>query len=353
MDFASPESLTVHYLGLVSFHGNLLPENNFASARLLACRPSSSLFSDPLALLTNLLVSMHIFLIRHGETEHNVAGLFAGVTDSRLTVHGVQQTKSLGKYLTTHRNLRFTRVYASDLQRAYMTAEEIQRHQASHWTEERAPDVVRLELLREQDFGSYELVPWASRRAQQAPDPQDPSFRPQETAESMALRADMFVTDHIVPLSASLATNEQDIQPECVAVVSHGLFLSALWRTLVTKFHAGTVTLGPNVEVLGYGRPLEYLPSWSNTAFLEMTFHPSSVYPNARTAGEEPAAPTQSTLLPFAGVSLVVHAINGRDHLVDLKRARGGIGSSPYDAKQKSLDGFFKRPKGGAGAAAS
>ncbi|KAJ9617876.1 uncharacterized protein PV06_07198 [Exophiala oligosperma] len=289
---------------------------------------------------------MHIFLIRHGETEHNVAGLLAGVSDSRLTNHGRNQTERLGQYLAAHRNLRFTRIFASDLQRAYMTAEQIQRHQAIQWSEERVPDVIRLPVLREQDFGSYELVPWASRRAQEAINPEDPSFRPQETAEAMAGRADVFINDHVIPLSASspLAV-EQDSLPECVAVVSHGLFLSALWKTLLTKFHTGTVVLGPNIEVLSYGRPLEFLPSWSNTGFLEITIHRND---GDSSTSQESLPPTATdNTSPFAGCRVTVHNVNGKDHLLDLRRARGGIGSSPYDAKQKSLDGFFKRPKDG------
>jgi len=42
---------------------------------------------------------------------------------------------------------------------------------------------------------------------------------------------------------------------------------------------------------------------------------------------------------------MTIHVVNGKDHLIDLKRARGGLGSSPFDARQKSLDGFFKHPK--------
>ncbi|KIW13877.1 hypothetical protein PV08_06658 [Exophiala spinifera] len=291
---------------------------------------------------------MHIFLIRHGETEHNVAGLLAGVSDSRLTNHGRIQTERLGQYLAAHRNLRFTRIFASDLQRAYMTAEQIQKHQAMQWPEAGVPDVIRLALLREQDFGSLELVPWASRRAQEAINPADPSYRPQETTEAMARRADTFINNHVIPLSVSSLVAEQDSLPECVAVVSHGLFLSILWKTLLTKFHAGTVVLGPNVEVLSHGRPLEYLPSWSNTGFLEMTIHHQNHSGRSEdSASRRPLTTRTGDTLPFVGCRVTVHTVNGKDHLSDLRRARGGIGSSPYDAKQKSLDGFFKRPKNG------
>lgn len=293
---------------------------------------------------------MHLFFIRHGETEHNVAGLLAGVSDSRLTNHGVLQTQKLGKYLTAHRNLRFTRIYASDLQRAYMTAEELQKHQTVQWAEDSVPEVVRLGVLREQDFGSLELVPWASARAQHAldprvPNPADPSFRPQESAESMASRAELFITDFILPLIVSSLENEQDSAQECVAVVSHGLFLSKLWQSFLSNFNAGEVTVGPDIEVLSYGRPLAYLPSWTNTAFLEMTIRPSTVATAAEISTGERTATDPNLASPLGGCSMTIHVVNGKDHLLDLKRSRGGIGSSPHDVRQKSLDGFFKHPK--------
>ncbi|KIW22248.1 uncharacterized protein PV07_12154 [Cladophialophora immunda] len=292
---------------------------------------------------------MHLFLIRHGETEHNVAGLLAGVSDSRLTNHGVLQTQRLGRYLTTHRNLRFTQIYASDLQRAFMTAEELQRNQVARVPAEGVPGVVKLELLREQDFGSLELVPWTSRRAQHAldprvPNPEDPCFRPQETTEAMVTRAELFLSDFILPHFASVE-DAQERGQECVAVVSHGLFLSVLWQTLLRKFRGSNVTLGPNVEAWGYSRPLEHLPSWTNTGFLEVTIQKPipEVADQPRTG--QPLILTDIESSALHGYSMTVHGVNSKDHLLDLKRTRGGVGSSPYDAKQQSLDGFFKRPK--------
>ncbi len=289
---------------------------------------------------------MRLFLIRHGETEHNVAGLLAGVSDSRLTNHGVLQTQRLGQYLTSHRNLKFTQIYASDLQRAHMTAGELQRNQALRYTSEQVPVVVKLEILREKDFGSLELVPWGSRRAQNAldpkvPNPVDPSFRPQETSEAMTARAEMFLTDFILPLLAT-EDDDQDAAQECVAVVSHGLFLASLWQTLLPKFSTGTVLLGPNVEILGYARPLEYLPSWTNTGFLESNVTKQTAK-NAAQAGE--VAMDNQISPPLSGYSMTVIGVNSKDHLLDLKRARGGIGSAAHDVKQQSLEGFFKKPK--------
>lgn len=281
---------------------------------------------------------MHLFFIRHGETEHNVAGLLAGVSDSRLTNHGVLQTQRLGAHLTTHRNLRFTHLYASDLQRAYMTAEELQRNQQLVYPPEQVPVVVKLDLLREQDFGSLELIPWTSRRAQ-APNLADPTFRPQETSVAMTARAELFLADFILPLCAT-ADDSQTFSNECVAVVSHGLFLSILWQTLLRKFSAGTVTPSSNVDVFSAGRSLDYLPSWTNTGFLELKIEKQTV---ETTAPNSEFAEQNQNSLALGEYSMIIHEVNGKAHLQDLKRARGGIGSAPYDAKQQSLHGFFQR----------
>jgi hypothetical protein len=153
----------------------------------------------------------------------------------------------------------------------------------------------------------------------------------------MNVRAKAFLIDFILPLFAT-ADDARDCQR--VAIVSHGLFLSVLWKTLLHKFDAGSVTLGPNVEVLSYGRPLEYLPSWTNTGFLEATISGKEDKPAA--PGSQPVQSQSGSAL--SGYSMTVLDINSKDHLLDLKRARGGLGSAAYDAKQQSLDGFFKRP---------
>lgn len=272
---------------------------------------------------------MHLLLIRHGETEHNVAGLLAGVTDSKLTNHGILQAQRLGKSLASTRSLQLTQIFASDLQRAWMTAEEIRKAQYSHHGSGLSlGHVVKLPTLREQDFGSFELVPWASKRADNAfttkvPSATDPDFKPKETAEQMKERADQFLDDFITPILA-LGSEER------VAVVSHGLFLSALWRALLGRFSPTNVVVGPEVGALGPGRPLEYIGAWSNTGYLELT-----VLNQSR---QEGAGATQ-----LSSSILNVIAVNRKTHLDNLQRTRG-VGSAAYDSRQQQIDGFFKRP---------
>ncbi|ETN43721.1 uncharacterized protein HMPREF1541_02880 [Cyphellophora europaea CBS 101466] len=280
---------------------------------------------------------MHLLLIRHGETEHNVAGLLAGATDSKLTNHGILQAQRLGKFIASTRKLQLTQIFSSDLQRAWMTAAEVCKSQlAEHGPNSALDEVIKLPLLREQDFGSLELVPWASKRADDAfttkvPSATDPDFKPKETAEQMQVRADQFLTDFLHPVLA-LGSNEQ------VAIVSHGLFLSSLWRALLRRFPSHNITIGPDVGPLGPSRPLEYIGSWSNTGYLELAIHD-----RCQQDGDEHSQLHPSSPATFTGFGLNVLAINRKDHLENLKRTRG-VGSAAYDARQQQIDGFFKRP---------
>jgi probable phosphoglycerate mutase len=60
-----------------------------------------------------------IYLIRHGEVDHTVPRSFLGWTDPPLNDNGIRQSLALGKLL---RNIPFTGIFASPLQRAMQTA---------------------------------------------------------------------------------------------------------------------------------------------------------------------------------------------------------------------------------------
>ena len=285
---------------------------------------------------------MHILLIRHGETEHNVNGLLAGVTDSKLTNHGVLQAKRLARFLATDRQLQLTRIFASDLQRAWMTADEVRKAQSDqHGVNSPVAEVVKLALLQEQDFGSYELAPWASKSANdnlttRIPSITDPNFKPKETAEAMRARADSFLDDYIVPLLAL-----QSDEDEKVAIVSHGLFLSTFWRALLGRFKPEDIKIRPDIEGFAPGRPLEYIGAWSNTGYLELSVD-NVILENIGTRERPNPIVERGSAMP--GFTLKLLAVNRRDHLENLKRTRG-VGSATYDSRQKQIDGFFKRPK--------
>ena len=62
---------------------------------------------------------MKLWLVRHGETEANVAGLYSGHAPTALTERGIRQAQTLGKRL---RAVPFQRAFCSELERTQRTA---------------------------------------------------------------------------------------------------------------------------------------------------------------------------------------------------------------------------------------
>jgi len=89
---------------------------------------------------------MRLWLIRHGETEANVAGLYSGHTPTPLTPKGLAQAQILGKLLS---EVPFDRVLCSALERAQQTA--------GHVLERREITIETTPLLNEMFFGDWEM----------------------------------------------------------------------------------------------------------------------------------------------------------------------------------------------------
>lgn len=278
---------------------------------------------------------MQLFLIRHGETEHNVAGLLAGVTDSLLTNHGLIQAQRLGSHLIKQKCLKFSHVFASDLKRAFRTANEICQAQNAEHPALRV-DPIQLALLREQDFGSFELQSWNQRK--DPPSSDSPDFKPKETKAAMKVRADVFLDDSLLPLLAV-----DDEAEQVVAVVSHGLFLGALWRALLLRFGPLTISFHSEVAYLRSTKPIEHLCSWSNTGYLELSLKTSAHRIDKDIVTEDNTNDSQTSIILDATMKIL--AVNSKAHLTSLKRTRGGVGSSTSDDKQRRVDSFFKRTK--------
>lgn len=65
-------------------------------------------------------MSTTLIFVRHGESEANGSGIFAGHLDIDLTQRGLQQAELTARYICGHYCV--DAVYASDLRRAYYTA---------------------------------------------------------------------------------------------------------------------------------------------------------------------------------------------------------------------------------------
>ncbi|MFC2072110.1 histidine phosphatase family protein [Chloroflexota bacterium] len=89
-----------------------------------------------------------IILVRHGETEWNVAEIFRGRIDVELNETGIKQAELLAEYLS---NIKIEAIHSSPLKRALRTAEVIASH---HKLEvEITPGLIDL------DFGQWQGLP--------------------------------------------------------------------------------------------------------------------------------------------------------------------------------------------------
>jgi len=92
--------------------------------------------------------STTIYIVRHGETDFNINHITQGHTDSTLTLNGVNQAGVLAK---TFKDIKFDVAFASDLSRAYKTAEII--------LDGKDTLLNTSELLRERSYGKFDGKP--------------------------------------------------------------------------------------------------------------------------------------------------------------------------------------------------
>ncbi len=89
---------------------------------------------------------MRLWLVRHGETEANVAGLYSGHAPTPLTERGIAQAQTLGTLL---RNVPVDNVLCSELERACHTTQLI--------LGDREVPVRKIPELNEMFFGDWEM----------------------------------------------------------------------------------------------------------------------------------------------------------------------------------------------------
>ncbi|MBJ8707327.1 MULTISPECIES: adenosylcobalamin/alpha-ribazole phosphatase [Citrobacter] len=89
---------------------------------------------------------MRLWLVRHGETEANVAGLYSGHAPTPLTERGIAQAQTLGTLL---HNVPVDNVLCSELERA--------RHTTQLILGDREVPVRNMPELNEMFFGDWEM----------------------------------------------------------------------------------------------------------------------------------------------------------------------------------------------------
>ncbi|HDI3056168.1 alpha-ribazole phosphatase [Clostridium botulinum] len=94
---------------------------------------------------------MNIYLIRHGETEHNKRKNFYGKLDVGLNEKGEKQSYKVGELL---KDVKFNKIYISDRKRTRETAERIL--EKNKFYDKRKNIIYKDERINEIDFGLFE-----------------------------------------------------------------------------------------------------------------------------------------------------------------------------------------------------
>ncbi len=93
---------------------------------------------------------MKLYIVRHGETDWNKKFLIQGCTDIPLNENGIFVAKLTAEAYEKE-GLRFSKVYSSPLQRAYVTAEILSEH-----TTDKNTTIIKDQRLSEFNFGQLE-----------------------------------------------------------------------------------------------------------------------------------------------------------------------------------------------------
>jgi probable phosphoglycerate mutase len=160
--------------------------------------------------------STRILAIRHGETDWNVNNRIQGQIDIDLNTHGLWQAQQVAKALaqdTLHA------IYASDLQRALVTAQHIARaHQMQ---------VSKQIPLRERHYGLFEGLTWTQIQEEHPEDAafwrdRVPHWTPKQGGESLEM-----LHQRVKQAIDQLASQHLGQQ---IAIVTHGGVLDILYR---------------------------------------------------------------------------------------------------------------------------
>jgi alpha-ribazole phosphatase len=92
---------------------------------------------------------INIYLVRHGQTDHNKGLKLQGVTDIELNETGLIQAVSVAKRIAEY---SIQKIYSSDYKRAIQTAKKIEKYTGA--------EVIVNSSLREIDMGEWEGADW-------------------------------------------------------------------------------------------------------------------------------------------------------------------------------------------------
>lgn len=174
---------------------------------------------------------LRVLLVRHGMSEDNQNGIWAGHRDSPLSTTGVNQAKALGLSLADY---SFQGIYSSDLKRASSTAEAILS--ANRTTP--PPPLVQTQSLREQNFGQAEGRNWNDAELVNltsnmlGEDARVFKFPEGESLEDVNARMGASLRRYVLPRLEALRSGNERVEPQ-VVIVAHGIAIAEMLRVLI------------------------------------------------------------------------------------------------------------------------
>ena len=151
-----------------------------------------------------------LFLIRHGQTDWNLAGKLQGHADIPLNATGITQAQRVAQFLK-NRQISLSALYSSDLQRAHQTAQEISSLFAL--------DIIISPDLREGHFGKLQGLTKQERHDLYGP------LKDEELSEKVGAEPRDQVIARVMNYLLAIA---QKHKGQHIAVVTHGGVLGSL-----------------------------------------------------------------------------------------------------------------------------
>ena len=162
-------------------------------------------------------MTTRFIILRHGETEWNVASRIQGHTDSELTLLGWKQAAALGRRMEGE---TFDVLISSDLGRAYNTADSVATR-TGH-------EIVSDPRLRERSFGVAEGLTYGELDHQYP----DAFSRVRETDPDFVIPGGESRREFQARVKVAFESLAAEYDGKRVAIVCHGGVLAALYRVM-------------------------------------------------------------------------------------------------------------------------
>lgn len=159
---------------------------------------------------------MKLYLIRHGQTDWNLAGRIQGVHDIPLNETGLRQAEMAAKGMESR---KVAAVYCSNLQRAAQTAAAVAKRQ-------NVP-VHAVDGLEEMNFGLWEGCTWKEIEEQYPNEKRAMDANPMEVRAPEGESYLDVMKRSVEALKKIASENKED-----VAVVTHGGVIASIVATL-------------------------------------------------------------------------------------------------------------------------